>query len=273
MPQQRDAMKFDYKPITPIRIPFWLERVAIPQWDGINFVDPEPADDGDTGPDAGDPLPDVEKLKGALGKERENAKSLQRELRSIKAQLEAFAGIDPAKAKEALEIAQRQEELERQQAQQRAELENSIKSQYEPQLQELQAQLSEKAAAYENYKRDTLLQQEFSKADGLPGEFVAVAHALQERVKFDAEGNLVVVNAKGQPEYQIVEGKSQPKTVAQLIQELKKDPQYLWFARHFRGNERSGFGITSSQANLDGIPEGLSAWERVAAIREKQGRV
>ena len=251
------------------RPPLWILKLATPQWDGINRIDTDPTTDS---PEDQSPTDDIERLKGALGKERENARALAREMKMLKAQLEAFAGIEPDKAKEALEIAKKQEEFERQQAEQRARLEAEIRGQYEPQLSELQKQLQQVSQSAESYKLNTLLEREYQAADGLPGEFVAIAHALQARVKLDpTSGEPRVLDANGQVEYVVENGQSRPKTVAHLITELKGDPKYTWFARHFRGNERSGFGISGSTAGGD-INPALTGWERVAALREKRGR-
>ena len=249
--------------------PLWILKLAIPQWDGINRIDTDPPADS---PEDTPPADDIDRLKGALGKERENARNLAREMKALKAQLEAFAGIDPQKAQEALEIAKRQEEFERQQAEQRAKLEAEIRGQYEPRLSELQKQLQDVSQSAEAYKLNTLLEREYNAADGLPGEFVAIAHALQARVKLDpTTGEPRILDANGQTEYIVEGGQSRPKTVAHLIAELKSDPKHTWFARHFRGNERSGFGISGSTAGGD-INPALTGWERVAALREKRGR-
>lgn len=262
MPQESVMLmktKFAHRP------PQWLLNIAIPQWDGINRVDPEPDD-------SPEPTDDVERLKGALGKEREQARQYAKELKALKSQLEAFSGLDPEKAREALEIAKRQQEIEAQQAQIVAQAKAETEGQFRPRIQELEERLNQTATEYTNFKRDQLLQDEFLKAEGLPGEFVAVAHALQGRVAFGPDGKLQVVGPDGQPEFVVDQGRSVPKTVRQLIEELKGDPNHIWFARHFKGNEKSGFGITGVPGGNDPSFAGLDPWEKVSRIRQNQGR-
>lgn len=254
-------------------LPAFVERFQreFGVWDGICHVDPDPSSDADDSSSSVDPA-EFQTVRDTMKKERDRANTLDKELKVIKRQLEAFSGIDPEAAKRAIAEAEQAEEMERR-------LTADIEKRFAPQIdkmttenQQLQQQNQQLQQRYDNYRRDTLLEQSFYAAGGLPGEFVAIASALQPRVGFNDKGELLVVDSEGKPEL-VVEGtQSKPKTIKGLIEELKSDPQHLWFARHFKGNDKPGFGTNSFDSASDPAFANMSPWERVAAIREKQGK-
>jgi hypothetical protein len=217
-------------------------------WDGIcradDGIDGDPTTPTATPPNpppAGGPDPNSETAYATLVKEREARKETEKQLKAMQAQLQAFQGLDPEKARQAMEIAARQQEWEAQQEQLKAEMEAELQKKYEPQLEESRQREAAAQQKLIDYMRDKELESYFYSCDGFPGEFEPAALALRSRVVVDATGNLIVVEPDGKtPAYVADKGQSRPKTVAELIDDLKAEKS--WFARHFKGSDRPGFG-------------------------------
>lgn len=206
---------------------------------------------------------DYAELKAAIAKEREQRSQTQKELATLKKQLEVFNGIDPEKARKAEEVLKEMEERSQWESKIRADVEQ----QFQPKLTEYQKQLQEKEQALLNFRRDVVLQEAFYKNGGFEGEFEAIAHNLHGRVQVQSDGSIKVLDDKGQPMFV----KGEPATVADLILDMRE--KHTWFARHFRDNTKNGFGINGNgQAIAQGQLEGLDPWEKVARIREARGR-
>lgn len=219
---------------------------------------------------------DNEKLMSALEKERQQRAAYEKELKTMKRQLEAFSGVDPELAKQAQQILQQKQEWEERESKLREEVDAQYKpklSEYEQQTQALRQQLTQREQQLLDYKRDTLLERAFQSLNGFEGEFEDVAHRLRSRTKINPEtGELEVLGADGKRMYSS-EDPSKPATVEQLIKQLQKEN--IGFARHFKGYESGGAGINGVGRGGAGDPnwEKLPAWERVSKMREQQGRV
>lgn len=210
---------------------------------------------------------DVQKLAETLKKERQRANQLEK-------QLKALGNIDPDVARRAQEILQQQQEWGEREEKLRAE----IDGQYRPKLDEYnrkeqayQQQLQQKQSELLNFKRDTLLSREFVKAGGFDGEFEEIAHRLQSRTRLNPETDeLEVVDGQGKRVYSM-DDPSKPMSIAQLIEQLKKEN--IGFARHFKGFEVGGMGLSGSGKGGGNDPalSGLNPWDRLAKLRE-QGR-
>jgi multidrug efflux pump subunit AcrA (membrane-fusion protein) len=216
---------------------------------------PEPANNG--------PTPqDLENLRKALEAERKQNRQAQ-------AQLKAFEGIDPDGAKRALEIAAKQQEWEEAQAKLKADTEAEIKSRYEPTIAQQQQQLAEAQQALADYKRDTQLERAFLEQGGFADGFEYARIDLQQRVRLKDNGSLEVLNAKGEPDWVADKGSSRPKTLGELIAELKATNNR--FARQFKASDRAGFGINGNgMGTASGEFADLPAWERVNRMRRAQ---
>jgi hypothetical protein len=216
--------------------------------------------------DAQIPDPNSETAIATLQKERSARKELEKKLRTLEGQLQAFNGIDPDKAREAERIAKEIEERSQWESKIKAEIE----AQYQPKISEYQKQLDERDRALVDYQRDNALEKSFYAAGGYEGEFDAIAHLLRGRVQAVREGGSVsfrVLDGKGQPMYV----KGDPATMQDLVDDLKT--HNMAFARHFRGSEKAGFGITGNGAGVPpGSLDGLDPWEKVARLRELKGR-
>ena len=252
-------------------------------WDDINHVDPDPT------PPPNDPAPTAtppndypaglrDEGQKALDAMKAERAQLKEQLRQTQAQMKAFEGMDPSKYAEAMRIADQQIEW----ARQKSELEASLKQQYEPQIQERDTQLTQHKSALANYYADVAAEQAFLAADGIAGEFAAIAPAVQQRMQvdtanleFDASGRLKlgsvkvqVLDEKGQPMF--VDGK--PATMAELIKDLAS--KHTWIARHFKGNNTPGFQLggkgdfSAQNPNMAKLP----AWQRVNLQRQQAGR-
>lgn len=267
-------MNVNFVPVDRPVISHFVERFQQDMgfWDGICHVDPEPPAEGDDPPSTVDPN-EFNTVLETMRKERDRANTLDKDMRALKRQLEAFSGIDPEAAKRAIAEAEQAEEMERR-------LTADIEKRFAPQIDKMTAQNQQLTQQnqmlqqqYDNFRRDTALESEFYAAGGLPGEFVAIAQALQTRVAFGDDGKtLLVVDENGKPDMVVEGAQSKPKTVRHLIDELKNDPGYLWFARHFKGSEKPGFGTNSNSVTGDPAFANMSPWDRVASLREKQGR-
>jgi hypothetical protein len=213
--------------------------------------------------------PNSETAYATLQKEREARKELEKKAKQLETQLQAFSGIDPGKYKEAMEIAAKQAEWEQQQAELRAQFEADAQAKYEPVLEQQRQQLAAAQQSLLDFQRDTALEQAFYAAEGFSGEFEPAALALRGRVRVSANG-LEVLEPDGKtPAYVADKGQSRPKTVAELIDELKGTTS--WFARHFKGSDRPGFGVLgSSGQGLPAEATGKDVWAAVTAQRQKQ---
>ncbi len=243
-------------------------------WDGINHVDPDPVGDPPVAtppnpPAATNPDPNSQTAYETMVKERDARKEAERRMKALEQQLRAFEGIDPDTARKAQEIAAKQQEWEEAQAKLKADIEAENKQKYEPQIQQYQQQLAEAQQQLVDYQRDTQLERAFVEAGGFPDGFEYAKIDLQQRVRLSKDGTLEVLNAKGEPDWVADKGQSRPKTVQELIDELKQGSQR--FARQFKANDRPGFGLSGNGLNpSDPSFKGMSAWDKVAAMREKQ---
>lgn len=218
------------------------------------------------------PTSDVEKLTGALSKEREQRAAAEKQAKQFQKQLEAFSGVDPELARKANEILQQSQQWEEREAKLRADVDGQYRpklDEYDRQVKAYEQKLSESQSALLNYRRDSVLEREFGKAGGFEGEFEAVASALRGRTRLNPEsGELEVLGEDGKRLYS-KDDPSKPATVGQLIQQLQKEQ--LWFSRHFKGYESGGAGINGNGRGGSGDPnwEKLPAWEKVSRMREQ----
>lgn len=203
-------------------------------------------------------------LKKALESERKIRSEFEQKLKLLERQLKAFEGIDPELAKRAQELQAQQEEMLQRESKLRAEIEAS----YQPQLAEAKKREAEKEAELQRFKLDVQLEKAFFEQGGFPGEFEPVALALRSRAKLEPNGSIKVLDKSGNPMF--VNG--EPATIADLIADLQKTE--VWFARHFKGYEASGMGLGGSAMGGVNDPSlsNLPPWERVAALRAKQGK-
>lgn len=216
------------------------------------------------------PDPNSETAYATLVKEREARKELEKKAKNLEVQLQAFAGIDPEKYKEAMELAAAQEEWEKQQAEIKAKIEADSQAKYEPVIEQQRQQLAQAQQALLDFRRDTALEQAFYAADGFPGEFEPAALALRSRVRVNSEGQLEVLAADGKtPDYVADKGQSRPKNLAELIDEVKGTT--AWFARHFKGSDRPGFGVLGTAGQpITGDANPKDVWAAVTAQRQRQ---
>lgn len=216
------------------------------------------------------PDPNSETAYATLVKEREARKELEKKAKQLEVQLQAFAGIDPAKYKEAMEIAEAQAEWEKQQAEIKAKIEADTQAKYEPLLEQQRQQLAQTQQALLDFRRDTALEQAFYAAEGFPGEFEPAALALRGRVRVNSEGQLEVLAPDGKtPDYVADKGQSRPKSLAELIDEVKSTTP--WFARHFRGSDRPGFGALGIPGqSIPADANSKDVWAAVTAQRQRQ---
>lgn len=241
-------------------------------WDGICRVEADPpAGDPPATPPATPPSGDAglgDNGIKALQTEREQRKQAETQLKTLQAQLRAFEGIDPEKAKEAQKAAERIQEIEAQQAKLRADLEAEYKQKYDPQLEQQRQLATQAQQELQDYKRDVLLERAFIQADGFPDSFRYAALDLQARTRLTDKGAIEVLDAEGNPAYVADNGKSRPMTAAELIQELAE--QNHGFARHFKGNDSPGFALKGQGDYSQGNPAmaSMPAWERVRLQRE-----
>lgn len=242
-------------------VPAWLTKANqdFGFWDQTLRVETDPSPEEGAGDSVDPPLGDGG-LK-ALQTEREQRKALEKQLKAVQQQLKAFEGIDPDLAREAKAIAAQQEEW----AQKESLLKEEVAAQYQPQVQQAKQEAQAAREALLNYQRDNALEKAFYSADGLPGEFDAVAPALRDRVQMGEKGELKIFDEKGSPFFV----KGEPATLSDLLSDvIEKTP---WVARHFKGNDSPGFRVNGSGDYSRANPQlsNLPAWERVRLSRQK----
>lgn len=216
---------------------------------------------------------DIERLKATLEKERGQRKDFEKKFKSAQRQFEAFQGLgDPDTIKKALALAAQQEQLELERSRERSELEAKFQQKYEPLLQQERAARAKLQQEFTDFRRDRALEDAYLAAGGFPGEFNHVAADIQKRVRVGDDG-LIVLDEQGQPAFTTKDGASNPKTVAELIEELKYDESNVGFARHFKSNSTAGFGTQNGQS-LQGSQNyaGMDIWQKVDAMRASRGR-
>jgi hypothetical protein len=224
------------------------------------------------GDDLGETPEDPETVLATMEKERRSRQEAEKRVRLLTRQLAAFKGlegVDPEKYRQAIANADRYEELERQQAELRANIEAEFQQKYEPQLRKQQAIAAEQEQKLLNLQRDTVLEKEFYAAGGFPGEFEPAALALRGRVQVK-DGQVIVLEPDGKtPAYVADRGQSRPKEVAELIEELKST---TWFARHFKGSDKPGFGPLGTPGGVTANPDASrdEIWGAVDREREKR---
>ena len=204
----------------------------------------------------------------ALKAERERAKEAERLAKTLKAQLEAFSGIDPEKAKQAMEIAAKQAEWEEQQAKLKADMEAEFQRKYEPQLQQQRELAAQAQQQLEETRIDIALQQEFSALEGFAENYKYARLDMRGRVRLE-DGKIVVLEEDGKtPAYVPDQGTSRPMTVSELI--LKLQETVPGFARNFRGKDRPGFGPLSNGTPLPADASPSDLWAAAEAARSKR---
>lgn len=244
------------------------------QWqqEGTEGTATPPADTGEKTADY-DPQkdPNSETAIQTLQKERAAREAAERQLKELQ---KTFADIDPdiaRRAQQTLEQAQQEREA---QSKREAELESRFKQQYEPLLQESQKQAAEATQKYLEYACDVNLERAFIDCEGIAGEFEPCAPLLRRRVSVKPDATVVVMKDDGKtPDFVTGDdGTARPKTLKELVEELKKSKDYPWFARHFKGLERAGLGLNGDGTAYAGDPalSGLKGWERLNAVRTKQ---
>ena len=236
----------------------------------------EPGAEGTSGdptpPDAA-PEPstdDLERIKGALDKERELRRQFEREQAKLQKRLNLYGDMDPEMARKAREAWEKQEQFERERAELEASIKGEAQREYETQLKQQQQAAAQYQQELMDYKRDVTLEREYINADGFPNEFDNIAHKLQRRVRWSKNGELVVLTPQGETAYIADNGQSRPMTLAELIAELKS--QDMGFARHFKGQSRSGIGIYGDPTGTAVDDANMSDWDQVTAMREKGTR-
>jgi hypothetical protein len=176
-----------------------------------------------------------------------NAAALLKEKKALADLAKKYEGIDPDAARTAMQAA---EEAERK----RAEMAGDWKAR--------EAQLLEKVAANEKAKDATISSlssalerrlvdaeatSALAAAKGSPKVLLPHIKAHVRVVQEDGEYVVQVVDSKGNQ--RIGDAKGSPMTIAQLVEEMKEDPD---FARNFDGTGSSGGGASKSNGGAGG---------------------
>lgn len=179
---------------------------------------------------------DVSALKNALARKKKEAADAKR-------QLAAFEGIDPDEYRT---LKEREEELERQQAEAKGKYDEALQkatAKLQKQVEDAEAKASDLQQRYESRLKRTEAQQAIVEAGGedleLLGEYV------ERRLKVDGE-DVRVVDEKG--DFRDNED-GEPMTVSQFVEELKGRDG---FKKLFRGRGSSGTGMTGFSKGQSG---------------------
>lgn len=158
-----------------------------------------------------------------------------------------YEGLDPDAARNALQAA---EEAERK----RAEMAGDWKSREAQLLEKFNKDISSKDTAITTYRSalerrlvDSEAVAAIAAAKGAPKVLLPHVKAQTKVVEEDGEFVVYVVDGKGNP--RIGDAKGSPMTIAQLVEEMKQDPD---FARNFEGTGSTGGGATKSSGGAGG---------------------
>ena len=214
--------------------------------------------------------PNSETAIATARKERALRQDLERKLTQLQ---KTYADINPDVARRAQEVLDQSERQQEQSSKWEAEIEARFKLQYEPLVAQLQADAKVANQRHLDYCRDVQLERAFYECDGLAGEFEPCSLALKRRIAVKEDGEIVVLKADGKtPDFVASPDGARAKSVADLIEELKQSKDHAWFARHFKGTERGGFGITGDSAIYANDPAyaQLQPWQRLDMDRAKK---
>lgn len=199
----------------------------------------------------------------ALAKEREARKAAERRLQAIEQQLQ---GLDPEQLRSIKEAHEREERL-------RTELEQRVKEAADAARQEALAQvkikdqkLNEVLAEKTELFRRQALANAFQVAGGRSGGaddgttyFDALLGAVGSRFKVGDAGEVVVLNANGEP---MLTDNGDPLSPAAYLEQLKTHPVY----GHFFAPTSSGHGggMRGSGNVIAGNLQGMSALDKIS---------
>lgn len=208
--------------------------------------------------------------KRALEAERARVKELSEQLKQFQRQLQAYGDVDPALARKASEKLREMEEAEAKRAAYEAELKAKLEEEFKPQVEAANKQAIAAKTELQQYRQEVFWQQAFMDADGCKGEYIAVKEELMRHSRLDEKGNVVILDDEGRPAYVPDEkGTARPMTAKERIVELMKKPDYLWFAKHFKGSDVGGVGLNGNGSSMLNNPAlaNLPAWEQVNRMR------
>lgn len=176
-----------------------------------------------------------------------NNTKLVSEKRQLAELAKKYEGLDPDAARNALQAA---EEAERK----RAEMAGDWKARETQLLEKFNAEKtaseSEKTSlrsALEKRLVDAEATAALASAKGAPKVLLPHIKSQTKVVQEDGEYVVYVVDSKGNP--RIGDAKGSPMTIAQLVEEMKQDPD---FARNFDGTGSSGGGAARSTGGASG---------------------
>lgn len=176
-----------------------------------------------------------------------NRNQLLTEAKAAKKALEAYKGVDPAKYRE-LEAAAA--EAERKQAEATGDWktrEAQLLTKHQQEVDARETRIKTLSGALERRLVDAEATSAIAEAKGSPKVLLPHIKAHVRVIEEDGEYVVQVVDTKGNP--RIGDSKGNPMTIAQLVEEMKQDPE---FARNFEGTGSSGGGATRSTASGGG---------------------
>lgn len=176
-----------------------------------------------------------------------NRNQLLQEAKAAKKQLDAYKGVDPVKYRE-LEAAAA--EAERKQAEATGDWktrEAQLLAKTQQEIEAREGTIKGLKGALERRLVDAEATAALAEAKGSPKVLLPHIKAHVRVTEEDGEYVVQVVDAKGNP--RIGDAKGNPMTIAQLVAEMKEDPE---FARNFDGTGSSGGGASRSTASGGG---------------------
>jgi hypothetical protein len=183
-----------------------------------------------------------------------NQTKLLNEKKAADALLKKYEGIDPETARQALEAAA---DAERK----RAELAGDWKAREAQLLEKVGKDIAAKdtkitalSSALERRLVDAEATSALAAAKGAPKVLLPHIKAQTKVVEEEGEYVVYVVDARGNP--RIGDAKGTPMTIAQLVEEMKQDPDV---ARNFEGTGSSGGGATRSTGGASGTTRSIAS--------------
>jgi hypothetical protein len=192
-----------------------------------------------------------------------NRNQLLKEAKEAKKALDAFKGVDPARFRELEEAAA---EAERKRAEASGDWkvrEQQLLTKSQQEIDAREGRIKSLSSALERRLVDAEATKAIADAKG--SAKVLLPHIKSQVKVVEEEGEFVVhvVDAKGNQ--RIGDAKGAPMTIAQLVEEMKQDPD---FALNFAGSGSSGGGASKSTASGGGSPKVIAPSDIMSHIAD-----
>lgn len=274
-------MTIDLK-LKPVKIPGFVERFGLSDWDGINRIETDPTEDSpvnapvDTVADPVVPVVEsvddgLEKLRSALEKERAANREKEKALKRYKSLESSLGDLDPEELARLRANAERLQKLEDEKAQLKAEIESQFERDKQEALEAERKQSRQYQQQLESLKLETACREAYLSAGGRPEGFTDFYAIASREIVKDPKGNYRIQRG-GETLYLNNESwlddddprKGKPYSVADLMQMSLRDPVRGSFFKP--RNQSSGSGVSgggfAAGSEKPKNPQEMRAWAR-----------